>query len=90
MSLLTHMYKEELNVGKSCSFPTLFPIFFYRSRRALLFYRCFCFFEMIYPLYSPPKSMSIQFSLCPYNRLTAETTRKVGGGGGVRGGKVAG
>ena len=28
MSLLTHMYKEELNVGKSCSFPTLFPIFF--------------------------------------------------------------
>ena len=28
MSLLTQMYKEELNVGKSCSFPTLFPIFF--------------------------------------------------------------
>ena len=31
MSLLTHMYKEELNVGKSCSFPTLFPIFFFLS-----------------------------------------------------------
>ena len=29
MSLLTHMYKEELNVGKSYSFPTLFPIFFF-------------------------------------------------------------
>lgn len=29
MSLLTHMYKEELNVGKTCSFPTLFPIVFF-------------------------------------------------------------
>ena len=50
---------------------------------------------MIYPLYSPPKSISIQFSFHSVRttheeRLTAETTRKVGGGGSVRGGKVAG
>ena len=39
---------------------------------------------MIYPLYSPPKSMSIQFSLCPYNtrREVNSWDYKEGGGGG--------
>ena len=45
MSLLTHMYKEELNVGKSCSFPTLFPIFFLSLTTSTSFLSMFLFFR---------------------------------------------
>ena len=45
MSLLTQMYKEELNVGKSCSFPTLFPIFFLSLTMSTSFLSMFLFFR---------------------------------------------
>ena len=45
MSLLTHMYKEELNVGKTCSFPTLFPIVFLSLTTSTSFLSMFLFFR---------------------------------------------
>ena len=45
MSLLTHMYKEELNVGKTCSFPILFPIVFLSLTTSTSFLSMFLFFR---------------------------------------------